>query len=69
MDMNHTINGRKVRRRNVWLPGLACAALLGLPLGGCVIEDKDGPLEEVGEELDDAAEDVKDAVEDATDGN
>jgi hypothetical protein len=56
------------RRRSAWLSGLFCAALLGLPLAGCVIEEKDGPLEEVGEELDDAAEEVGDAIEDATDG-
>jgi hypothetical protein len=59
------------RRRwsGTWLAGLACATLLGLPLAGCVIEDDDGPLEELGEELDDAAEEIEDAVEDATDGN
>jgi hypothetical protein len=63
---------RSMNRRRVsgtWLAGLACAALLGLPLAGCVVEDDDGPLEELGEEIEDAAEEVEDAVEDATDGN
>lgn len=42
------------------------ASVLVFALAGC---DKDGPLENAGEEVDDAVEDAGDAVEDATDGN
>jgi hypothetical protein len=53
-------------RRNAWLSGLFVAALLGLPLAGCDVDE--GPFEELGEEVDDAADEIGDEVEDATDG-
>ena len=48
---------------------IAAALLLGaliIPLAAC---DRDGPLENAGEEVEDAVEDAGDAVEDATDGD
>lgn len=46
------------------------AALLGsalmITMSAC---DRDGPLEEAGEEIDDSVEGAGDAIEDATDGN
>lgn len=41
------------------------ASALMIPLSAC---EKQGPLEEAGEEIDEAVEDAGDAVEDATDG-
>ena len=48
---------------------IATALLLStliIPLAAC---DRDGPLENAGEEVEDAVEDAGDAVEDATDGD
>lgn len=42
------------------------ASVLMITLSGC---DRDGPMEEAGEQMDEAVEDTGDAVEDATDGN
>lgn len=42
------------------------ASALMFPLSGC---ERDGPLEEAGEEIDDAIEDAGDEIEDATDGD
>lgn len=42
------------------------ASALMIMLTGC---DRDGPLEDAGEQMDDTIEDTGDAVEDATDGN
>lgn len=43
---------------------LLVSALM-IPLYAC---EREGPLEEAGEEIDDAVEDAGDAIEDATDG-
>lgn len=42
------------------------ASVVVITLAGC---DRDGPLEEAGEQMDDSIEDTGDAIEDATDGN
>jgi predicted small lipoprotein YifL len=44
---------------------LLVSALL-IPLSAC---EREGPLEEAGEEIDEAVEDAGDAIEDATDGD
>jgi predicted small lipoprotein YifL len=51
-------------RKTITATLLASALMITLP--GC---DRDGPLEEAGEQIDEAVEDTGDAVEDATDGN
>lgn len=45
--------------------GAVFGSVLMIVLSAC---DKEGPLEEAGEEVDDKVEDTGDAVEDATDG-
>ncbi|TDY01751.1 hypothetical protein [Thiohalophilus thiocyanatoxydans] len=48
---------------------IAAALLMStlmITLPGC---DKDGPMEEAGEEIDDTVEETGDAIKDATDGN
>lgn len=40
------------------------ASTLIIPLSAC---ERDGPMEEAGEEIDDAVEDAGDEIEDATD--
>lgn len=44
---------------------IALASLLLLGLAACT--DRDGPLENLGDEIEDAAEDAGDAIEDAAD--
>jgi hypothetical protein len=54
---------RKTTREKALRTGMGALFLCGmifLPLAAC---EKDGPLEEIGEEIDDAIDEVEDAVD------
>lgn len=56
----------KLSKTSKTIAAALLASALLVPLSAC---DRDGPLENAGEEIDDAIEDTGDAIKDATDGD
>lgn len=56
----------KLSKTSKTLAAALLVSALIIPLSAC---DREGPLEEAGEEIDETVEDIGDAVDDATDGD